>query len=465
MRADSASSAPARSMEATAMSTSTDVITSEMGMRWTSTSNIDRSMASGFIPWLIVRFPCGSRSITRTRFPSSRSATPRFNVVVVFATPPFWFASAMTFAISAPSAAGAAEGAGEGVGTACNRGGSSAAVAASSTGSEAGSGRGWSRGSKRERAMAAPPSRHATKLLQACSILSVPVVEALADACDELEPDEVHLPRAGVVADLSGLSRPVHEQRHPGVAAPECVRDTRARGTADDRAGANRMLVDAVLLPEQNVAIALEDDEYLLFERMTVRRRVQLPREHLRMSDPCLARSHRPSGKADTTADGGRLPLVGLEVGNVHDRRGPQRDLTELGWPDCGLARPRVVLLRADRHPGLAEPGDAGTREPRDSLRVGALAEGEHVEPIRTRQQRVAALEREVQEAVSGMHLIGGVVALALPLDRDSRPAEHVEDLLLGALEVEGRRPLPGIDLDALEADPLRVSTREARPR
>src|SRR6476620_1781161 len=41
--------------------------------------------------------------------------------------------------------------------------------------------------------MAAPPSRPATKLLQTCSILSVPVVEALAHAGDELEPDEVHL--------------------------------------------------------------------------------------------------------------------------------------------------------------------------------------------------------------------------------------------------------------------------------
>ena len=49
------------------MSTSTVLITSEIGMRWTSTSNIERSIASGFIPWLIVRLPCGSRSITSTR--------------------------------------------------------------------------------------------------------------------------------------------------------------------------------------------------------------------------------------------------------------------------------------------------------------------------------------------------------------------------------------------------------------
>ena len=101
MSADSASSAPARSMDATAMSTSTDWITSEMGTRWTRTSNIERSIVSGFIPWLIVRLPCGSRSMRSTRFPSSPSATPRLSVVVVFATPPFWFANAMTLAVTA----------------------------------------------------------------------------------------------------------------------------------------------------------------------------------------------------------------------------------------------------------------------------------------------------------------------------------------------------------------------------
>src|SRR5262249_16893750 len=67
-----------------------------MGIRWTSTSNIDRSIASGLRPCDIVRFPCGSRSMHRTRNPFSLSATPRLRVVVVFATPPFWFASAST---------------------------------------------------------------------------------------------------------------------------------------------------------------------------------------------------------------------------------------------------------------------------------------------------------------------------------------------------------------------------------
>ena len=69
---------------------------SEIGSRWTSTSNIERSIESGFIPWLIVRLPCGSRSITSTRKPCSLKATARFSVVVVFATPPFWFAKTIT---------------------------------------------------------------------------------------------------------------------------------------------------------------------------------------------------------------------------------------------------------------------------------------------------------------------------------------------------------------------------------
>ena len=54
---------------------------------------------SGSIPWLIVRLPCGSRSTQRTRWPDSESATARFRVVVVFATPPFWLAKANTFIV------------------------------------------------------------------------------------------------------------------------------------------------------------------------------------------------------------------------------------------------------------------------------------------------------------------------------------------------------------------------------
>ena len=64
----------------------------------TSTSYMLPSTLSGSIPWLIVKLPCGSRSTARTRWPDSVKATARFSVVVVFATPPFWFANEMIFA-------------------------------------------------------------------------------------------------------------------------------------------------------------------------------------------------------------------------------------------------------------------------------------------------------------------------------------------------------------------------------
>ncbi len=78
------------------MSTSACWMTSSIGRRWTSTSYIERSIESGLNPWLMVRLPCGSRSTTSTFSPCSLNATARFSVVVVLATPPFWFANAMT---------------------------------------------------------------------------------------------------------------------------------------------------------------------------------------------------------------------------------------------------------------------------------------------------------------------------------------------------------------------------------
>ena len=115
------------------MSTSAATITSWIGIRWTSTSNIERSISSGFIPWLIVRLPCGSRSMMSTRLPFSFRATARLSVVVVFATPPFWFASAMTLAVVTPFAS---------FGRACGR------------------------GNKREKAIGRPHSGHGSRLLR-----------------------------------------------------------------------------------------------------------------------------------------------------------------------------------------------------------------------------------------------------------------------------------------------------------
>src|ERR671916_203287 len=96
---DIAISAPARSIEAHAMSTSRLRITSRIETWWTSTSYIDTSSESGSMPWLIVRLPCGSRSTQSTRWSRSTNAAARLRVVVVLATPPFWFVKAMPLAV------------------------------------------------------------------------------------------------------------------------------------------------------------------------------------------------------------------------------------------------------------------------------------------------------------------------------------------------------------------------------
>ena len=97
---DIAISAPARSIEAQATSTSRLRITSRIEVPCTSTSYIEDSSESGSIPWLIVRLPCGSRSTQSTRWPFSTKAAARLRVVVVLATPPFWFVKAIIWALS-----------------------------------------------------------------------------------------------------------------------------------------------------------------------------------------------------------------------------------------------------------------------------------------------------------------------------------------------------------------------------
>src|SRR3954470_9699466 len=110
---DIAISAPARSIDEHATSISRLRMTSRIDMRLTSTSYIESSSESGSMPWLIVRFDCGSRSTQSTRWPFSAKATARFSVVVVFATPPFWFANEMTWAFD-PLLGGSLAGCGAG---------------------------------------------------------------------------------------------------------------------------------------------------------------------------------------------------------------------------------------------------------------------------------------------------------------------------------------------------------------
>src|SRR4029079_3380649 len=83
-------------------------------------------------------------------------------------------------------------------------------------------------------------------------------------------------------------------------------------------------------------------------------------------------------------------------------------------------------------------------------LRLAALAEGEHVEPLVPRTQRVR-LENAVDDAVAGTDLEGAIREQA-----DTRAGEPEEDLLLAGLAVERRRPLARIDLNPGDADRLR---------
>ena len=114
-----------------------------------------------------------------------------------------------------------------------------------------------------------------------------------------------------------------------------------------------------------------------------------------------------------------------------------------------------MILRRAFEHPGWAEPRHAGTRQQRVGS-VVALPEGEHVEPAVARLQRVGVLEREMHEAVTRAHRIP-LDAVAVVLNGDPVAGEHVEDLLLRALEMQRRAPTAGLDRDALDADGDRV--------
>ena len=48
-------------------------------------------------PRPVLALPCGSRSISSTELPAAANAVARLTAVVVLPTPPFWFATAMTY--------------------------------------------------------------------------------------------------------------------------------------------------------------------------------------------------------------------------------------------------------------------------------------------------------------------------------------------------------------------------------
>ncbi len=94
----SSTSAPASAIADGITSTPGDVPWTTSSARSTPSrrpSYIERSIAARSIPNPLVAFPCGSRSIRRTRSPEMARRLARFTTVVVLPTPPFWFAQAI----------------------------------------------------------------------------------------------------------------------------------------------------------------------------------------------------------------------------------------------------------------------------------------------------------------------------------------------------------------------------------
>src|SRR5207248_10665531 len=107
------------------------------------------------------------------------------------------------------------------------------------------------------------------------------------EAGDTPESADEDLVRAGIPADVVRIPGSVREIGEAGLPGEEAVRDARAGRARDDAAAADGvpllrlgLMVGARLrrLPEQELALAVEDDEDLLLRRMRVRRRALLPR-------------------------------------------------------------------------------------------------------------------------------------------------------------------------------------------
>ena len=183
---------------------------------------------------------------------------------------------------------------------------------------------------------------------------------------------------------------------------------------------------------------------------MAVRWRGQLARIDDHMLKTGRGRAGRAAEVTPFAADRRALAALPLDGVDVHDPPGARRGNDELGRAGAGLAFPGRRVA-AGAHPARAVPREAGPGQV-GAAAANALAEGEHVEAVRPRLQRVSLPPGQVDEAVARADLVGGR-ALALVLPREAAAAEHPEDLLLGVLDVGGRRPLPGRDRDPLQPD------------
>src|SRR5215468_5829857 len=101
--------------------------------------------------------------------------------------------------------------------------------------------------------------------------LAVPVVVP-RDSRHQTDAAEVDLVRARVVADVVRIAGAVGEHRQPRVAGTECMRDARRSRPRDHTSWTNGML----LVAEDAEAVAFEDHEELLLDRVALRGRAQL---------------------------------------------------------------------------------------------------------------------------------------------------------------------------------------------
>ena len=179
-------------------------------------------------------------------------------------------------------------------------------------------------------------------------------------------------------------------------------------------------------------------------------RHVQLP-----WLDPDVlqTRAHRAGRAREIAGERAHRRAVARElllphVLDVDDPLWPRARVRQIGVAERCLAHPLVLrqLLGPRRsHPRPLEARKIGQPRPY------ADPEGEHVDPLRARDDAMRLLLGEVDEAVAGADLVGREL-LTVPLPRQAGSAEHVENLLLVALHVDRRRAFARVDLDPVYA-------------
>ncbi len=214
--------------------------------------------------------------------------------------------------------------------------------------------------------------------------------------------------------------------------------------------------------PELEAACAVEDDEDLLLGAVAVRRVDELPRRDVEELQAGLLGARGTAQVADCARDRLAFAHPRLDLADVDDPRRPLGQLADLRRTDRDLPCPGVVVGAPLEHPRRTEPRHPGPGEQR-VRRVVPLAEGKDDEPVWPRLKGVGVLEREMHEAVPRPDRVGRLAG-AVGLNGDARSVEDEEDLLLRALEMKRRRPLPWIDPDPLHPDPLRGPARERLP-